>query len=526
MEIARSPNVLWSGAVGLAGSALALGLALAFSGQGSSGAGATASQACYMLLLGLAGFGCLARAAAERGERAAWLAIGLGLASWWMADLGYWLSPSLPTLVENMGYVGLYAGAALGVALLTRRSHHGSGELVDGVIALLGAAAVWAWLVLDHVSTDQLDSLGAHPAAGLTLAVAALALIGTGWQLSARWALLSGGLLSIAIADSIYLVLIDHGAYVSGTALDFLWPAGAIAVAGAAWTPLPARPSGESQRLSMWVASGAMFAALVVLVADHFAPVGTAALALSATTVALGVIQAMVNHARRLTAERSLRLEARNTVLALAAAVDAKDRYTRSHSENVSHYARTIAERLGLPAATVERITVAGHLHDVGKIAVPDAILLKRGRLTDGEFDVMKAHAAEGERIVRSVGLDDLAPWIRHHHERWDGRGYPDRRIGEESPIEARILAGADSLDAMTSSRAYSSAMSADEARREIAANSGGQFDPDVAQTILDLIREGAFPRPHTAEQHEPRQLLSVIRPTNGRLPREAKSPR
>jgi HD-GYP domain-containing protein (c-di-GMP phosphodiesterase class II) len=193
-------------------------------------------------------------------------------------------------------------------------------------------------------------------------------------------------------------------------------------------------------------------------------------------------------------AEHRARLEAKRVVEALAVAVDAKDHYTHCHSQRVAAWTRELAIEMDLEPASVASLVVAGRLHDVGKIAVPDAVLLKKGRFTPAEYEAIKAHSAAGERIVHDIGLTEIAPWIRHHHERWDGRGYPDGVAGEDIPIASRILAAADSLDAMTQDRSYQRTLSWPEAIMEIRANRGTQFDPQVADALVDILvrREAA----------------------------------
>jgi HD-GYP domain-containing protein (c-di-GMP phosphodiesterase class II) len=170
-----------------------------------------------------------------------------------------------------------------------------------------------------------------------------------------------------------------------------------------------------------------------------------------------------------------------STVEALAATVDAKDAYTRGHAGRVSGYAAAIAAALDLPAADIARIRQAGLLHDVGKIGVPDAILLKPSGLTDEEFACIKEHPAIGERILQGLPfLGAILPAVRHHHERWDGRGYPDGLAGAAIPPDAAILAVADSLDAMTSSRTYRQALPVAEAIRRVREGAGTQYDPRI----------------------------------------------
>jgi diguanylate cyclase (GGDEF)-like protein/putative nucleotidyltransferase with HDIG domain len=176
----------------------------------------------------------------------------------------------------------------------------------------------------------------------------------------------------------------------------------------------------------------------------------------------------------------------------LAATVDAKDSYTHGHSERVAGYARAIALALGLPQLEVETIELAGLLHDIGKIGVPDAILQKPGRLDPDERTLIEQHADLGARILSdNPALMPLVPLVRHHHERWDGRGYPSGLKGEEIPIGAAIICVADTFDTMTTDRPYRRAPGLEEARAEIAKCSGGQFAPHVVEAFLQASGSG-----------------------------------
>ena len=486
-------------AVLLAAAALAVAIALVADGSSGTGLGATIFQSCYQVLLGLAVALCFARAAASAEERTAWLAIGAGLASWFAGDVAFWFWEGSESF-QGFAFLLFYPGAAVGVFLLVRATGWRPTEFTDLAIALAAVATLWAWLMWPHVVHE--DQGGrvlelVYPIADLVLAVLGLALLqALGWRPALRWLLITTGFATIAVVDSLYLVGLAHDTWREGTLLDLLWPAGALAVAASAWIPVPpdADRATPTQSFPFALAVIAISFAVFLLVLDHWHKINAPALVLAATTFAIGIVRGVRMHVRQLRAERSLRTEATRVVQALAAAVDSKDRYTRSHSDNVAAGARRIGARLGLSEARLRRLEVAGQLHDVGKIAVPDAILLKSGPLDDEEFEVMKRHAAEGERIVRSIGLNDVAPWIRHHHERWDGRGYPDRLAGTAAPLEARILAAADALDAMTSTRSYHEALSAAGACREIAANAGSQFDPAIAEAVVELIGEGKLP--------------------------------
>ena len=177
---------------------------------------------------------------------------------------------------------------------------------------------------------------------------------------------------------------------------------------------------------------------------------------------------------------------------ALALAVDAKDSYTRSHCQTVSQLCAVIATELGLHGERVARIRLAGLLHDVGKIGVPDAILNKPAALTDAEFEVMKRHSLLGGDIVEAAEMHDEARWVRHHHERFDGSGYPDALAGDEIPLESRIILVADAFEAMTSDRPYRKAPGVDFAVGELRRHAGAQFDPDVVTALCRALDRDA----------------------------------
>lgn len=185
-------------------------------------------------------------------------------------------------------------------------------------------------------------------------------------------------------------------------------------------------------------------------------------------------------------------------MLALAKAVDAKDRYTSGHSTRVAQYSREIAKRMGKTEKEQEDIFIMGLLHDIGKIGVPEAIINKNGRLTDEEFGIIKEHPVMGYEILKNVEeLPELATGARWHHERYDGRGYPDGLSGEQIPEEARIIAVADAYDAMTSNRAYSNIRPQEEVRAEIERCKGTQFDPVIAEYLIQMIDEDKEYRMH-----------------------------
>ncbi|MBI5018549.1 MAG: GAF domain-containing protein [Deltaproteobacteria bacterium] len=182
-----------------------------------------------------------------------------------------------------------------------------------------------------------------------------------------------------------------------------------------------------------------------------------------------------------------LRQTVAESIRALAGAIEAKDRYTRGHSDRVTHYCRLTALALGVAEAEVDVIVRSAILHDVGKIGVPEAVLHKPGRLTDEEFGYIQRHPAVGVDIVREIGaMTETLPIIQCHHERFDGRGYPRGVAGGAIPLGARIMAVADTFDAMTSDRPYRDGLPAQTAFEEIDRCAGAQFDPDIARAFLD----------------------------------------
>ncbi len=181
----------------------------------------------------------------------------------------------------------------------------------------------------------------------------------------------------------------------------------------------------------------------------------------------------------------------RHVVQTLAAAIDAKDTYTNGHSDRVASYSREIAKRYGYSEKEQVDIYMMGLLHDVGKIGIPDEIINKPGRLTDSEFATIKTHPEVGDRILKKVKeMPKLSVGARWHHERYDGKGYPDGLSGEDILEEARIIAVADAYDAMTSHRSYRDILPQEVVRGEIEKGKGTQFDPAFADILLQMIDE------------------------------------
>jgi putative nucleotidyltransferase with HDIG domain len=177
------------------------------------------------------------------------------------------------------------------------------------------------------------------------------------------------------------------------------------------------------------------------------------------------------------------------TMMALAVILDARDPYTKRHSENVTRYSVAIAKEMGFSSAQIETIRRAGLLHDIGKIGIRDDILLKPGKLTQEEFEQIKTHPVKSQEIVSSLSfLKEEATLVRHHHERFDGKGYPDGKTGEDIELGARIMAVSDSFDAMTTDRPYRKRLPLSEAIAELILCKGSQFDPKVVDNFIAIL--------------------------------------
>ena len=179
------------------------------------------------------------------------------------------------------------------------------------------------------------------------------------------------------------------------------------------------------------------------------------------------------------------------TIEILRFTVEAKDAYTRGHSDRVSAYSVLIGEALGLSEDDLKTLKIGGLFHDIGKIGIPDSILLKNDKLDDEEYSEIKNHPAIGAHILSNATIfKDIIPIVKHHHERFDGHGYPGKLKGEEIPYLARIATVADSFDAMTSKRSYRDSLPIDVVKEEIKKNSGTQFDPEIAEVFLKILDE------------------------------------
>lgn len=175
----------------------------------------------------------------------------------------------------------------------------------------------------------------------------------------------------------------------------------------------------------------------------------------------------------------------------MAAALDAKDIYTAGHSTRVGNMANKLGIYLGIKDEDLEILHIAGHLHDIGKIGVPDNILNKNGRLDSEEWELMKKHSEIGHNILSKVkSLEDISYIVLYHHERWDGKGYPNGLCEERIPLGARIIAVCDSIDAMQSDRPYRKLISDFECRQEIIKNKGIMYDPSIVECIIENWNE------------------------------------
>ena len=177
------------------------------------------------------------------------------------------------------------------------------------------------------------------------------------------------------------------------------------------------------------------------------------------------------------------------TIQTLRYTVEAKDKYTRGHSDRVSAYSVLIGKYMGLSEEDLKILEIGGLFHDIGKIGVPDSVLLKEGKLTDDEYSEIKNHPSIGKHILSNAStFENLIPIVYHHHEKFDGKGYPGKLAGKDIPLHARIAAVADTFDAMTSNRSYRKALPLETVREEIVKVSGTQFDPEIAKVFLDIL--------------------------------------
>ena len=190
--------------------------------------------------------------------------------------------------------------------------------------------------------------------------------------------------------------------------------------------------------------------------------------------------------------KREVELITLNSIMAIADTIEAKDKYTSGHSIRVAHCSVAIATHLDMKPEFIKNLHFMGLLHDIGKIGVPDIILNKPSRLNDDEFEVIKTHPSIGYEILKNITtIPNVQYGALYHHERYNGTGYPTGIKGDEIPYEARIIAVADAYDAMTSNRAYRTALSNEDVINELKRGRGTQFDPEILDAFLDMLREG-----------------------------------
>ena len=243
----------------------------------------------------------------------------------------------------------------------------------------------------------------------------------------------------------------------------------------------PLEQSIAGRKRAIWIASATLFAILWVLL---LLLARNASGMLRRQTTALRERSAALSESYRMLEESSL-----EAAESLNATVEAKDPYTAGHSVRVQRIAVSIAQELGVPPKDLDAVRHGGLFHDIGKIAIPDVLLTKPAKLTEDEFELMKRHSSEGARIVSKFGrLRECGSIIRHHHERWDGKGYPERLAGEDIPLLATIVGFAEAWDAMIIERPYQRALRIEEAFDEVRDHRGTQFSPVVVDAFFAAV--------------------------------------
>jgi HD-GYP domain-containing protein (c-di-GMP phosphodiesterase class II) len=285
-----------------------------------------------------------------------------------------------------------------------------------------------------------------------------------------------------------WMLVLDRGGVDAGIALAVLACLGLAAAAAALVARSVTRPIGECVKGALEIARGRFGRQVSVQARNE---IGDLAYTFNHMSRELASYD---SENRRLIA--ALEQGYLDTIRSLASAIDAKDPYTRGHSQRVSAMAVAIGRQLALPPEELLALEYGGVLHDIGKIGMPDAILSKAAPLTAGERDQAKNHPRIGSEIVAGVSfLAATAPAIRNHHERWDGAGYPDGLAGEAIPLVARIVNAADTWDACTSDRPYQKSFSLEEALAIFARLRGTQIDPAVHDALVAVVRSGGTPQ-------------------------------
>jgi putative nucleotidyltransferase with HDIG domain len=296
-----------------------------------------------------------------------------------------------------------------------------------------------------------------------------------------------------AIGPALVLLLgADHSPY-------GLWGLLVLALAAQFACDFTANAARERLRGGITIGELAMEVRQAYLVDLALAPLGLAvAVAAVGRPWVVLLVAPLFGVLRWLSKERRARLEQlvelndayRGTALLLGDVVEADDSYTGEHCKDVVRLALDVAGEMGLDASRQRQVECAALLHDVGKIAVPKEIVNKPGKLNEQEWEIIKTHTVEGQKMLERVGgfMGEVGEIVRSHHERWDGGGYPDKLRGEEIPLEARIVSCCDAFNAMTTTRPYRKAMPTHVAIAELVANSGSQFDPAVVDALFAVV--------------------------------------
>jgi putative nucleotidyltransferase with HDIG domain len=496
------------------------------------------------------------------------VAAGATMLARWVLDVR-WLHAALAADIEMEA--GVAAGlVVLGLSLLViltagrRATWRFAGPVGGTAVALLALSALAEYVLSAHLGVADALHLGASPAqssAGLVLAGTAVTILGTRHRQARAVEILGLALMVVsflAIAGSVYGA-VEIGRLEGGmpmgrtTAIAFVLLAVAMLAAAdgrlVAAVTGPAAGSVAARRLLPLFLVGIPVLALLTRagenggVYDHddalalllIAQVVLGAIAILSMTRLLNRVDAERDEAldrlehlvRQRTAE--LNLSRKETLERLAFAAEYRDDDTYHHTERVGHVSALLARELGMDDQEIMLLRQAAPLHDVGKLAVPDAILLKPGKLTADEFDTMKDHTVIGARILKGSSADVLQMAERialYHHERYDGRGYPMGLRGDEIPLPGRIVAVADVFDALTHERPYKPAWPHEEAVAEIRAGSGSQFDRGVVKAFEALERTGALEVLETngGPTETDRVEHSVLRAAAKGLPRDRAS--
>ena len=471
---------------------LVAGTVAAWLAAGDAAAVRTAVTAAAMLVA--IGACALAAREADGSTRLAWSLVALGLALWFVP------------------FAGLPAGVASAAGLLLLVDDRWPREryrLLDVAGVLLGVSAFAVALLLALLGDEPVsDALIANriSAAVLGVALAAAALLVAYWahprqRLDA--ALVGAGYLVAVMATIPWGLNLEDTVLVPGTWWQIGLPLAAAAIAagallGADEAEAETTAGGfEYRALEAPVIGDLLLAVLVAVVfmtGQHVAGFVMAAI-LVLILLLRDVRTRLLERDRRalkktvVRGQRELALQWRANLVALGAALEARDGYTGRHSEATVTLASAVARRLGLSAAAVDEVEAVALLHDVGKIGMPDEILLKPRSLDEREWLMMREHPVIGERILRAVpGLEQIGRSVRHEHERWDGTGYPDGLAGPAIPLASRIVFACDAFDAIVSGRPYRPARSERVAAAELHRGAGTQFDPAVVHALLDVV--------------------------------------